>query len=134
MSHGLADTSLFIARETERAHAADAVPDLLGVSVVTVAALRAGVLAAADVAIRNRRLRTFEFVLGVDCLPIDEAVDEAVDEAWATLRVALRDRGRRMGVNGAWIAATAMAHGIPVVTQDRGFDVVTDLGVDVVRV
>ena len=130
MNHGLADTSLFIARETERAHAVDSVPDLLGVSVVTVAELRAGVLAATDVAIRNRRLRTFEFVLGLDCLP----VDEAVAEAWATLRVALRDHGRRMGVNDAWIAATAMAHGMPVVTRDRGFDVVADLGVDVVCV
>lgn len=35
MNHGLADTSLFIARETERAHAVDAVPDLLGLPLVT---------------------------------------------------------------------------------------------------
>lgn len=37
-----------------------------------------------------------------------------------------------MGVNDSWIAATAMAHDIPVVTQDDGF---VDLnGLSVIRV
>ena len=130
MTHGLADTSLFIAQEVERPFATGSVPAMLGVSVITVAELRAGVLAATDVATRSRRLRTYEFVLGLDCLP----VDEAVAEAWATLRVALREQGRAMGVNDAWIAATAMAHDLPVVTQDHGFEVVADLGVGVIRV
>lgn len=130
MTHGLVDTSLFIALEGERQYALDAVPDRLCVSVVTVAELRAGVLAASNLAVRHRRLRTLEFVLSLDCLP----VDEPVAEAWAVLRVALRDRGRRMNVSDAWIAASGMAHELPVVTQDHDFDVVRDLGVDVVRV
>jgi predicted nucleic acid-binding protein len=37
-----------------------------------------------------------------------------------------------MGVNGAWIAATAIALGVPLVTQDADFDGVP--GLDVVRV
>jgi predicted nucleic acid-binding protein len=127
---GLADTSLFIAREAERPLSSDAVPAMLAVSVVTVAELRVGVLAAPDGTARSRRLRTFEFVLGFDWLP----VDGAVAEAWATLRVALRDAGRRMGVNDAWIAATAMAHDLPVVTQDDGFAAAVDLGLHVIRV
>jgi len=130
MKRGLADTSLFIAREAGRHHATDVMPKQLGVSVVTVAELRAGVLAASDLAVRRRRLRTLEFVLRLDCLP----VDEPVAEAWAVLRVALRDHGRRMNVNDAWIAATALAHDLPVVTQDHDFDVVRDLGVSVIHV
>mgnify|MGYP003544720375 CR=1 FL=1 len=53
-------------------------------------------------------------------------------EAWARLSIVLRDAGRRMPVNDSWIAATALAHGVPVVTQD---DVYVELaGLPVVRV
>ena len=34
-----------------------------------------------------------------------------------------------MPVNDSWIAATALAHGVPVVTQDRDFSVVDNLSV-----
>jgi len=34
-----------------------------------------------------------------------------------------------MPVNDSWIAATAMALDVPVVTQDAGFPVVAQLGV-----
>ncbi len=44
----------------------------------------------------------------------------------------LRDSGQRMPVNGSWIAATAMALAVPVVTQDA--DYVSVGGLDVVRV
>lgn len=113
----LADTSLFIALETGRPLADAALPDVLAVSVVTQAELRAGVLAARDLATRARRLATLEYVLRLDLVPIDAAVADA----WALLRVALRDLGRSMKVNDAWIAATAIALGVPVVTQDDDF-------------
>jgi predicted nucleic acid-binding protein len=45
---GLADTTLFIAREANRPLDAAALPDEIGVSVITVGELRAGVLAAGD--------------------------------------------------------------------------------------
>lgn len=46
------------------------------------------------------------------------SIDAAVANAWARLRVALRETGLRLPVNDSWIAATAMAHDIPIVTQD----------------
>lgn len=128
MTDGLADTSLFIAHETGRPFARDRAPERLAVSVITAAELRAGVLVATDLPTRARRLATLEYVSGLDLL----LVDTRVAEAWAILRVALRDAGRRMKADDAWIAATALAHRIPVVTQDRDFDEVP--GLDVVRV
>jgi hypothetical protein len=124
----LADTSIFIASEIGRTLDPDALPDEIAVSIVTVAELRAGVLSAADVGTRDRRLGTLLRALELQPLP----VDEAVAEAWARLRVALRDHGLRMPVNDSWIAATAVALGVPVVTQDS--DYVAVPGLDVVHV
>lgn len=40
-----------------------------------------------------------------------------------------------MGVNDLWIAAVALANGLPVVTRDSGFDVLAELGaLEVIRV
>jgi predicted nucleic acid-binding protein len=114
---GLADTSLFIAHESGRPLRTQALPDRLAVSVITIGELRAGVLAAQDVATRDRRLGTLTAALGLDPIP----VDEAVAAAWARLRVELRDRGLRMPVNDSWIAATAIAIGVAVVTQDDDY-------------
>lgn len=114
MSDGLADTSVFIANETGRPLRVERLPDRLAVSVITVGELRAGVLAAVDLETRDRRLATLTAVLALDPVP----VDEAVAAAWARLRVILRDLGRRIGVNDSWIAATAIALGVPLVTQD----------------
>jgi len=117
MSDGLADTSLFIAHETGRTLDAASLPDRLAVSVVTIGELRAGVLAARDLETRDRRLATLTAALVLAPVP----VDDNVAAAWARLRVMLRDLGLRMGVNDSWIAATALALGVPVVTQDDGY-------------
>lgn len=113
----IADTSIFIADESGRPLVAERLPDEIGVSVITIGELRAGVLAATDVRTRDLRLRTLAAALELDPIPIDHHVAER----WATLRVLLRDRGLRMGVNDSWIAATAWALGVPVLTQDTGF-------------
>ncbi len=117
MTDGLADTSLFIAHETGRPLRTEDLPDRLAVSVITIGELRAGVLAAPDVAIRDRRLGTLTAALGLDPIPIDEGVAAV----WARLRVELRDRGLRMPVSDSWIAATAIALGVAVVTQDDDY-------------
>ena len=128
MTEGLADTSFFIASESGRPLRAAEVPDRLSVSIVTIAELRAGVLMAADLETRDRRLSTLTVALSLDPHPIDDRVAEA----WARLRVGLANASLRMPVNDSWIAATAMAHGIPIVTQDD--DYVDIPGLAVVRV
>lgn len=93
--------------------------------VITIGELRAGVLAANDLSVRDRRLRTLTAALLLDPVPIDGSVAEH----WALLRVALRDAGLRMGLNDSWIAAPALALGVPVLTQDDGFPALAGLGV-----
>jgi len=117
VTRGLADTSVFIARESGRELDEAALPDELALSVITIGELRAGVLVAEDLRTRERRLGTLTSALALDPLP----VDDIVAEAWARLRVLLRDAGERMPVNDSWIAATAIAHGVPVVTQDDDY-------------
>lgn len=117
MTRGLADTSVFIAHESGRPLDVGALPDEIAVSVITIGELRAGVLSAADADTRDRRLSTLTEVSKLDALP----VNEAVAQQWARLRVLLRDNGRRMPVNDSWIAATALAHGVALVTQDRDY-------------
>ena len=128
MSQGLADTSVFIARESGRRLDDSSLPDELAVSIVTVGELRAGVLAANDLRVRERRLTTLTAAMELDPVP----VDDDVAAQWAKLRVLLRDMGRRMPVNDSWIAATAMALQVPVVAQDD--DYVELDGLSVIRV
>jgi len=125
MSRGLADTSVFIARETNRTFDHRALPDELAVSVITIGELRAGVLAATDTATRDRRLSTLTAALALQPLPIDEDVAAS----WARLRLTLRDNGLRMPVNDSWIAATAITLGVPVVSQDDDFPELPELSV-----
>jgi predicted nucleic acid-binding protein len=113
----LADTSIFIAPETGRSLDTERLPDDLAVSVITLGELRAGVLAASDVLTRDRRLATLTAALTIE----PEPITARVAEAWTTLRVSLRDAGRAMPVNDSWIAATAIALDIPVVTQDDDY-------------
>lgn len=117
MSRGLADTTVFIARESGRPLHESSLPDELAVSIITVGELRAGVLSAGDVRLRDRRLATLTAAMALDPVPIDDDVAEQ----WARLRVLLRDTGQRMPVNYSWIAATAMALAVPVVTQDDDY-------------
>lgn len=127
-ANGLVDTTVFVAFETGRRLEREQLPERITVSVITVGELRAGVLAASDVDSRQRRLSTLEYALSLAPVP----VDDRVAEAWARLRVSLRDLGLRMPVNDSWIAATAIALGVPVVTQDE--DYVSVPGLDIIRV
>lgn len=130
-ARGLLDTSVFIARETGRSLDDSLLPDESAVSAVTVAELQAGVLAASDTEVRARRLATLATLSDVEVL----VVDEAVAASWALLRVHLAESERRLNVNDLWIAATALAHQIPVITQDEDFGPVEGVGgLRVVRV
>jgi predicted nucleic acid-binding protein len=115
---GLVDTSVLVAVEKGRPLREEALPERSAVSIVTVAELRAGVLAASDIESRDRRMVTLEGVAGAAILP----VEARVARAWAAMRAYLVASERRVGANDLWIAATAAAHGIPVLTQDGDFD------------
>jgi predicted nucleic acid-binding protein len=116
-ARGLLDTSVFIASESDRSINEALLPDEAAISGVTVAELQVGVLSARDVDTRAKRLATLNAVADVETLPIDDAVAAA----WARLRVHLAESERRLNVNDLWIAATALANGLPVVTQDDDF-------------
>jgi predicted nucleic acid-binding protein len=120
---GILDTSVFIAQETGRVLDRDSLPERGYVSVVTLAELEAGIHAATTAEIRAARLLTYQSVASVDPLPVTV---RAAHE-WARLRFRLAQAGRRVNVNDLWIAATALAHNLPVVTQDHDFDALTDL-------
>jgi predicted nucleic acid-binding protein len=114
---GLVDTSVFIAREAGRP--LDSLPDEPAISVITLAELHLGVLRAKDAQTRARRLRTVSRVeREYDAIPIDAEVART----FASIIGDARAAGRRPRVMDAWIAATAVRHGLVVFTQDADFD------------
>jgi predicted nucleic acid-binding protein len=121
----LADTSVFVGFEAARFDAGRFAEYEWGVSAVTLGELRLGVLQAKDPEAASRRLSTYQLAQRFEAL----TVDEAVSEAWALLVSRLRAAGRRALVNDSWIAATAIAHGVPVVTQDSDYDAMPDVRV-----
>lgn len=118
MSAGLLDTGIFIAREVARR--LGQLPDRVAVSVISLGELELGVLAADDGEVRARRADTLALARESDPIPLSEAVMMA----WAHLVNDCRRAGlhRTVRLTDALIAATAVAHGLPVVTQDADFD------------
>jgi hypothetical protein len=115
---GLLDTSIFIARETGRP--LGELPDRVAVSVVTIGELQLGVLNANDDATRARRADTLALARSADPIPISEAVMTT----WARLVADCQAAGihRTIKLTDALIAATAVEHGLPVVSQDGDFE------------
>jgi predicted nucleic acid-binding protein len=128
---GVLDTSVFIAAESGRALDVSLLPDESAISVITLAELNVGVLAAENTATRAARLSTLNAVSDIELLPIDGRTARC----WANLRVQLADAGRRINVNDLWIAATAVSRNLPVVTQDDDFAAVEGIaGLVVLRI
>jgi len=115
---GLLDTSIFIARESGRVIAS--LPQRVALSVITIGELQLGVLNADDSVTRSRRADTLALARAADPIP----VSEAVMVSWARLVADCRAAGvhRAVKLTDALIAATAIEHGLPVVTQDADFD------------
>lgn len=124
----LADTSLFVGLETKRVPEQVLADIDLGVSAITLGELRLGVLSASargEPEAVSRRLATYQLARQFDPLP----VDEPVSEAWALLVAQLRAQGRKAPINDTWIAATALAHDLPVVTQDTDYTIMPGLAI-----
>ncbi len=127
MSRAVADTSVFIAREVGRP--LGDLPDEIAVSVVTAAELELGVLRARDSPARAARVATLSRVRAA--YPLLE-IDDAVASCFARIADDELGAGRRLRRHDTWIAATALRHQVPVVTQDSDF---TDFSlVEVIRV
>ena len=131
LARAILDTSVLIAIELGRDLKSERLPEEGAISVITFAELRAGVLHAKNNDARGRRLATLDAVSHIELL----SIDQHVAAAWAQLRVGLVEAGKRVNVNDLWIAATALANGIPVVTQDADYDPLNSIaGMIVVRV
>lgn len=116
MRRAILDTSVFIATEQDRP--LGELPDEVAVSVVTLAELELGVLVADEARVRARRLATLNKARELRAL----AVDQAVASEFAALVAELRQAGRRLKVQDAWIAATALRHRAAVASQEDDFD------------
>ena len=125
---GLLDTSVIVAMEMLRPLDEALLPERQFISVITLAELRAGVLAAADTETLSRRRRSLDAYSSTDAL----VAGDAAAEEWARLRYRLVQAGRRVNVNDLWIASIALANDLPVVTHDQDFDSLVDLGGPVV--
>jgi predicted nucleic acid-binding protein len=115
---GLLDTSVFIAREDARP--LGDLPARVAISVVTLGELQLGVLNAANDDARARRADTFALARAADPIPINEAIMVS----WARLVADCRAAGIHgtVKLTDALIAATAIEHGLPIVTQDGDFE------------
>lgn len=124
LRRALLDTSILIAEESGRRIENLSVPEETAISVITIAELHAGVLAATDTGTRARRLATLDAAAAIDPLP----VTAEVARHWAALRVRLAEEGSRAKINDLWIAAVAAANDLDVVTQDNDFDAIEAVG------
>lgn len=124
-TRAVADTSVFIGLEAARFDVEAFGEYEWAVSAVTLGELRLGVLQAAEPEVAARRLSTYQLAQRFEPLPIDEPVSEA----WALLVSQLRAAGRKVPLNDSWIAATAIAHRVPVVAEDKDYDAVPGLDV-----
>jgi hypothetical protein len=122
LSGYLADTSVFVAAEQRRALGAP--PDgEARISVATLTELGVGVRRADTESLRRLRETTLSRARRFVALPYDEAVDDHLAE----LLSRAHEHRRRAGAMDAIIAATAVAHGLAVWTQDDDFDVLAEL-------
>jgi predicted nucleic acid-binding protein len=118
----LADTSVFIAAE-QRRPIGDPPDGDARVSVATLTELIVGVRRSTAGPLRTLREATLARARTFVALPYDEPVAERLGELLATAR----STGRRAGAMDAIVAATALAHGLSVWTQDDDFDVLAEL-------
>lgn len=121
---GLLDTSVIIAVEAGRPIDYARLPLQHAITSISIGELHYGVHAAADTDTRAKRMSTLQSIAGLSVL----SADTVAAEQWGRIRYRLREEGRKINVNDLWIAAIALAHNLPVVTQDRDFDLLADLG------
>lgn len=89
----------------------------IAVNPVILGEIRFGILVLPKGKRRERLESWFDAgVARIDCYPWDAATGLR----WARLLAELRGQGRSMPIKDSLIAATALVHGVPVVTRNQG--------------
>jgi predicted nucleic acid-binding protein len=116
----LVDTSALIAGERRGGLRASEMPAHAeaALSVITVMEVRRGIERARDASRRRRRAELLETALAASTV-LDVTVDVAIAAASAWSR--LEERGTRIPALDLLIAATALAHGLPLLSADAHF-------------
>lgn len=132
MSRLLLDTSVYSAFKRGRPEAVQAVrqAESLYLTSVVLGELKAGFRAGRHRRRNEVELRLFLASPRVHTIPVDEETAERYAAIWDSLRAA----GTPIPTNDVWIAASAMQHGLAVLTTDRHFQRIGQILVEYVGV
>lgn len=125
MSRFLLDTSAYSGFKRGNAPVREAVrdADALFVNAIILGELRAGFRGGGDQQRNDRELNLFLRSPRVRILD----VDAETSDRYAVILSSLRRAGTPVATNDIWIAASAMQHGLPVLTGDADFEKIVQI-------
>lgn len=119
MTRFLLDTSAYSALMRKHPQVLELVEsaEALYINPIVLGELRAGFLLGGKREKNERELREFLESPRVSVLTLDEETAER----WALITTSLKKAGTPLASNDIWIAASAMQHGLPILTADTDF-------------